>query len=198
MTALTAPVARSALGTSALTRVDLPTPLEPTSTVIEVPRYAATTSTPTSAPAGPRWSSNSSTSSPSMASAKTVTGARSVLVTTSTGCRPPSYAATRQRSNSRRFGSGSPAATTIANSTALATMTRSVASLSSAVRRSAVRRGSTRTTRARSSRPSAPRALRCSPTRPTTSPTTTARCPSSRAAIAVTSRTFTPVPTAHV
>ena len=70
---------------------------------------------------------------------------------------------------------------------ALATMIRSTGSVSSAVRRSTVRRGATRTMRARESGPP-----ETSPTSPASSPTTTLLRPSSRAFIAVTTRSPPP------
>ena len=63
-------------------------------------------------------------------------GARSDLVRQSSGSSPASYAATRQRSISRGRGSGSASAVTMTSWSALATMTRSNGSSSSAVRRS--------------------------------------------------------------
>ena len=72
---------------------------------------------------------------------------------------------------------------TITSWSALATMTRSTGSVSSAERRSTDVRGSTRTTRAR-----VPGSPEMSPASATRSPTTTLRRPSSRARIAVTGR----------
>ena len=68
---------------------------------------------------------------------------------TAAGRSPASYAATRHRSISRGRGSGSASAVTMTSWSALATMTRSNGSVSSAVRRSVDVRGSTRTIRAR-------------------------------------------------
>ena len=65
------------------------------------------------------------------------------------GSRPPSYAATRQRSIRRGRGSGSARAVTMASWSALATTTRSYGSSSSAVRRRTEVRSSMRTMRAR-------------------------------------------------
>ena len=96
---------------------------------------------------------------------------------------PASYAATRHRSIIRGRGSGSASAVTMTSWSALATMIRSTGSVSSAVRRSSVLRGATRTMRARLSAPP-----EVSPTSPASSPTTTLLRPSSRAFIAVTTR----------
>ena len=80
-------------------------------------------------------------------------------------------------------GGGSASATTISSWSALATTTRSVGSVSSAVRRNTVRRSPRRTMRASvSARPDR------SPTRPTSSPTTIEVRPNSRARMAVTTR----------
>ena len=87
---------------------------------------------------------------------------------------------------SRVLGGGSASAQTITSCSALATMTRSTGSVSSAERRSTVCRGRTLTTRA-----SASGAPEVSPVSRTWSPTTTRRCPSSRAATAVTARSPT-------
>ena len=84
---------------------------------------------------------------------------------------------------SRGRGSGSARAVTTTSWSALATRTRSTGSLSSAVRRSTEVRGSTRTIRA-----SASTSPDTSPTSATRSPTTTPLRPSSRALIAITSR----------
>ena len=108
-------------------------------------------------------------------------GARSDLVRHRIGVRPPAYAAIRARSTRPVRGGGSASATTISSWSALATTTRSVGSVSSAVRRNTVRRSPRRTMRARVSvRPDR------SPTRPTSSPTTIGVRPSSRARMAVT------------
>ena len=88
-----------------------------------------------------------------------------------------------ERSTNPVRGGGSASATTISSWSALATTTRSVGSVSSAVRRNTVRRSPRRTMRASASgRPDR------SPTRPTSSPTTIGVRPNSRARIAVTTR----------
>ena len=81
----------------------------------------------------------------------------------------------------RGRGGGLASAHTITSWSALATITRSTGSVSSAERRSADVRGRTRTTRA-----SVPGAPEMSPASATRSPTTTLRRPSSRAFIAMT------------
>lgn len=82
----------------------------------------------------------------------------------------------------RSRGGGEASEHTITSWSALATMTRSAGSVSSADRRSALVRGSTRTIRA-----SVPSAPEMSPASATRSPTTTEPRPSSRAFIATTS-----------
>ena len=84
---------------------------------------------------------------------------------------------------SRGRGSGLARAETTTSWSALATIARSKGSVSSAVRRSSVRRSWMRTIRA--SDPSTPEV---SPTMPTSSPTTTGLRPSSRARMAMTTR----------
>ncbi len=79
----------------------------------------------------------------------------------------------------RRWGSGEASAHTITSWSALATMIRSVGSVSSGERRSALVRGSTRTIRASESF-----APEVSPASATRSPTTTEPLPSSRAFMA--------------
>ena len=135
VTALTPPVARPAPGTSALTRVDLPTPEWPTRTLTRSRRWVAQLVQRVLAvdhdvvdvqrAVGARAASRGD--------------ARSDLVRQSSGRSPASYAATRQRSISRGRGSGSASAVTMTSWSALATMTRSNGSVSSAVRRSVER-----------------------------------------------------------
>src|SRR6218665_475442 len=96
---------------------------------------------------------------------------------------------------SRTRGSGSRAATTMSNWSALATMIRSIASVSSALRRKTVRRGATRTIRA-----SVPSPPVVSPTRSTRSPVTSEPCRSSLARVAVRVRSsvlFSPMRTVY-
>ena len=90
---------------------------------------------------------------------------------------------------SRGRGGGSASAVTIPSWSALATMTRSTGSVSSAERRSTDVRGATRTMR--DSVPGSPEA---SPARLTRSPTTTLPRTSSRAFMAVTCRSASSPP----
>ena len=100
-----------------------------------------------------------------------------------------SYAATSARSISPVRGSGSASALTMTSWSAFATITRSTASSSSALRRRVVVRSDTSTIRA--SEPSSPET---SPTTRTRSPTTTPLRPNGRAFIVVTAVSPTTTP----
>ena len=171
-------MARSASGTRRFTSVDFPTPEWPSSTVTLSANSGATASSGSSRPAVAMVRSRSAN-----CAANGSGGARSDLVRHRIGARPPAYAAISARSTNPVRGGGSASATTMSSWSAFATTTRSVGSVSSAVRRNTVRRSPRRTMRARvSARPDR------SPTRSTSSPTTIGVRPSSRARIAVTRR----------
>src|SRR6266704_852786 len=182
--ALTTPVARRASGTSRLISVDLPTPECPTNTdicpVSRANRSARSLPRCVTTAARSSWSYRARTSSGP---------ARSDFVRHSSGSMPAARAATTQRSISPYRGGGSSSDVTITSWSALATITRSCGSLSSAVRRSTVSRSRSRTMRPRASGPPDR-----SPTTSTRSPTARPLRPSSRARMAViaTSPTSTP------
>ena len=178
VTSFTRPIARIASGTRAFTSVDLPTPEWPTATVVWPCSADVSASTGT---ASARLS-NVVRPSPAKLARNGAGFSMSVFVMHSSGVMPASNAATRYRSTRRVRGSGLAAATTMSIWSALATMIRSTASVSSALRRSKVDRSCTRTIRERL--PSSPVV---SPTSSTQSPVTTEYLPSSRALVATSS-----------